>query len=367
MIWPLLAIGLLIVLTIPFSHFPSLSIRKFFTRFLQQIFLMYVVTELVNSRERLYRVMAVLLLTLFLVTIDVMAQYFWGRSIVHHTILLLGRVSGPMNHPNDLGTLLVTVLPLVLATIIACKRWIPLQVLVSLLFFLLAIALGLTSSRGAWLAFAVSMIAFGFCLGRRSLIIFTVLILLVFFWIFGMYCLSTRLDMYKDPMAHSPVMHPSLTNPFGLPAAFNVVDIFMGPSGRALYWGTAVEVIKHSPWFGCGYSAYVQALRDMHAGHEEYPHNSLLHITAELGFVGLALYGWLFVTLCLQGWRVLRTLALEWDLFVLGCGISCGILAWMIHSLLDTPWSSLQLSILLWLLIGIFMSLEFILPKRREL
>ncbi len=348
MVWPLIAIGLLIVLTIPFSHYPALSIKKFFTRFLQQIFLMYLVTQVIDSRKRLYSVLAMLLLTFFVVAVDAMVQYTWGHSIVHHKPLILGRVSGALNHPNDLGTFLVTVLPMVLALAINSRRWTARGV-ISVLFLLLIIVLGLTSSRGAWLAFAVSMLALGACLSRRRVVVLIVLLLAVFFWIFGVHCLKTRTDLYNGP--GSPV---------------SVLEAFSDPSARGLYWDTAIGVIKKYPWFGCGYNAYVQTLNDLNIGHTEYPHNSLLHITAELGLVGLVFYLWLFVALCLQGWRTICRVASLEDIRILGYGISCGILAWMIHSLLDTPWSSLQLSLLLWLMIGILLSLDIVLPTKGD-
>jgi O-Antigen ligase len=375
--WALIAIALLIVLTIPFSHYPALSLRKFFTRFLQQIFLMYWVTELVSSRKRLYGVLAMLLLTLFLVTVNVMIQYAWGESFFHHTSLIFGRVTGPMKHPNDLGTLLVTVLPVVLVLVIVSRVWIPLlagplkppgqgkmpwagMAAISILFLLLVNALGLTDSRGAWVSFAVSMMTLGVLLKSRNLIIFIILMLVMFFWVYGMHCLSTRLDIYHVPMLHGPKMHPTLFNPWGLPASFNALDLFWEPGGREFYWKTALGVIKHYPWFGCGYSAYVQTLKDLHVGHTEYPHNSLLHITAELGLAGLILYGWFFVALYLKIKNVLREISREHDLFLIGIGISSGILAWLVHSLLDTPWSSLQLGLLWWLFIGILLSLGFV-------
>ena len=366
----LTAIALLILLTIPFSHDPSLSIKKFFSRFLQQVLLMCFVTQCINTRKRLYCVLSALLLMLFFITVDVGFQYFGGVSLVHHKPLIFGRVSGSLNHPNDLGTLLVTVLPVVLVLMITYRSWIPLllgcsklkgrkaswigMVIISILFFLLLNALGLTASRGAWVAFAISIITLGFCLKRQKVTILIILILTLFFGVFGMHCLSTRIDMYK----HRPVFTDSISNPLGLPAGYNVFAVLLGPSGREFYWGTAVSVIKHFPLFGCGYSAYVQTLRDLRVGHEEYPHNSFLHITAELGFAGLILYGWFFTTLFFQMKNILKFTSSERDLFLLGCGVSTGILAWFIHSLMDTAWASYQLSVLWWLFIGILLSLK---------
>ncbi len=373
--WPLIAIGLLIVLTIPFSHYPALSLKKFFSRYLQQIFIMYAVAEIIHNRQRLYIVLATLLLMVFFVSTTALGQYIWHS---HHAAILFGRVTGPMHHPNDLGTLLVTVLPVALVLMITCRCWflslfrssqppgwqmLLIGGVIVALFLVLVTALGLTSSRGAWVAFVVSMVALGVCLKRYKLTVLIILMLVAFFWIFGMYCLSTRIDIYSVPMYHSLVMKPTWTNPWGLPAQYNALQLLFGTSGREFYWDTAVNVIKKYPWFGCGYNAYVQTLKDLQVGHTEYPHNSLLHIMAELGLVGVILYGWLFVALCLKIKNVLRVVSRERDLFLLGCGISCGILAWMVHSLLDTPWSSLQLSLLLWVLIGILISLGLIIPN----
>jgi O-antigen ligase len=365
MFWPLLAIGLLIALTIPFSHYPALSLKKFGTRFIFQVLLMCTVIQVVRSRKRLYSVLAVLFFAVFLTGVDALLQYKLGYDIVHHTAQALGRVSGSMNSANDLGTLLVTVLPVVLVLIFTKfsktqGERAPWAAVMVVLYLVLASVLGLTVSRGAWVAFAISSMALAFCFRRPKIIFSMVLMLVVFFWAFGMYCLSHRIDIYDVGMTHGPVMKPSWANPWGLPAQYHPWELLFNSSGRQSYWDKAIVVIKKYPWFGCGYSAYLKTLNDMHFSGTEYPHNSLLHITAELGIVGLLFYLWLFVALCLQAWRVLREVSGEKDLYTIGCGISCGILAWMIHSLLDTPWSSLQLSVLLWLVIGILNCLSWV-------
>ncbi len=369
MVWSLTAVALLIVLTIPFSHYPAVSLKKFVTRFLQQIFLMYLVTEIVYDRKRLYGVLSMLLLTFFIVSVDIMIQCMGGKDIFHHTALIYGRVTGPMNHPNDLGTLLVTVLPVVLVLTVTSRIWIPLlcksfnplwmgRVVISLLFLLLVVALGLTSSRGAWVAFAISMVTLGVYLKNYKLVIGMVLALGLFLGMFGMHCLNTRHDIYNFPIKQGSLI-------INQPSASNALGLLFDPNGRESYWSTSVDVIRHYPWFGCGYSAYTQTLKDMHAVHEDYPHNSLLHITAELGFAGLILYGWFFTAFWVQVKNVLDAISRERDLFLLGCGISAGILAWILHSLVDTAWASLQLGVLCWLFMGLLLSLKLLVSNNK--
>jgi O-antigen ligase len=351
---PVAAIGVLIALTIPFSQYPYVSFKKLFTRFLFQALLMFFIPEVINSRKRLRGVMTILLSVIFFVAVDCLFQYFCGYDFIHHSVINLGRVNGPMNQANDLGTLLVTVLPVVFVSILIARQRAPM----AFLFLILIGVLGLTDSRGAWFAFGLSMVALGLSLRHRKSVIFIILLLGMMVWLFGMYCLSTRVDIYQYMTpTHGPEMKPTWTNPWGLPAQYNAWQLLTAPSGRSGYWDTAMEVIKRYPWFGCGFNAYMKTVTDMNSSYMAYPHNSLLHITAELGLVGLVLYLWLFVALCWQIKNILTVVSRQRDLLLLGIGLSCGILAWLLHSLLDTPWSSLSLGLLLWIIIGILMSL----------
>jgi len=347
--WPLIIIGILIITTLPFSHAPALSLKKFFSRFLQQIFLMFAVIEVVKSPKRLYIVMVTILLTLIVVNIDTICQYFTGHSFIYHNTMIFGRLSGPMRHPNDFGTLLVTVLPVTLSLLMTSRYWVPLiighrwtkimAIVCAVVLFFLLMSLGMSASRGAWVAFVITSIGFGVYLRNFRLVGIIILTLGLFFWIFGLNCIKVRTDIS-----------------LGLSNA----ETFLNPSSRNLYWQTALDLTKHSPIFGCGYNAYIQTLKDFKMGLKEYPHNSLLHILAELGIVGLVAYLWFFSKLLFNGHRILRSIYAQKNLYVLGVGIYFGVLAWLIHSLMDTPWESLLLNILWWLMVGLLLSLPSI-------
>lgn len=348
---PLTIIGLLILVTIPWSHAPALTLKKFFSRFLQQVFLMYAIVEIVRSPKRLYRVLVFLMWTLLVVTVDVMLQYTLGHSFIFHKhTLLFQRVSGSMRHPNDLGTLLVTVLPVTITLILTRGFWMPLlfkkrflvllNLLGGILLFLILVSLGLTFSRGAWVAFIVTMIGGCIFLKKYWWTAIVVVLLSTFFWFFGVYFTNMRTDIFpKDSIEQNNIQ-------------------FLNPSQRIEYWQTAIEVIRRFPWFGCGYNTYIQTLQQLGMTPVEYPHNSLLHIATELGIFGLLMYLWFFLALFLRGMEILKTISFHHDLYLLGTGIFFGIIAWLIHSLLDTPWESLQLSLLWWFFIGLLMSLE---------
>jgi O-antigen ligase len=375
--WPLIVIALLIVFTIPFSQAPALSLKKFFSRFIQQIFLMYCVAEIINTPKRLYQVMAMFLWTLLVVNADIAVQYFRGHSFIFSNELLFQRVSGPMRHPNDLGTLLVTVIPIILSLMITRRFWMPLifkpkalivilTVLGWVLFASSVTALGLSVSRGAWVAFAITMIGYGCYLKNTRLTVGILLILTLFFWVFWVNCMNVRTDIsvrartniFKNTDTNTTdiVNHMDKTKTSTEKDLSNEKVLF-NYSSRDVYWKAAIDIMKDRPLTGCGYNAYIQKLKTMQVGHEEYPHNSLLHIGAELGIIGLLAYFWFFIALLLTVMKTLKEISFSKDLYKLGVGLCFGILAWLIHSLLDTPWESLLLNILWWTLIGVLLSL----------
>jgi O-antigen ligase len=362
--WPLLLIGGLILLTMPFSHDVALTLKKFFSRFLQQIILMYLVLEAVKTPKRFYLLLVVLVSTLLAVHLDILVQYFSGKSFIFSTPLLYGRVSGPMRHPNDLGTLLVTVIPVLLALVITRRFWTSLlfgsrfvtasTVIVGSLLFMAVMALGLTSSRGAWLAFAVTMISFGVILKKPWWTLIITGMVIVFFLGFGSYCMQTRSDISPQETSQSQIVVESESSIKD--TLHSAEKVLLNSSRRYEYWHTALEVIKQYPLFGCGYNAYIQTLKKLQLKPEEYPHNSLMQITAELGVVGLLAHLFLFVSLFWGGIKVMKTFSVNQDVYTLGIGLWLGLLAWLIHSFTDTAWQSLSLSILWWLMIGLLIS-----------
>jgi O-antigen ligase len=116
-----------------------------------------------------------------------------------------------------------------------------------------------------------------------------------------------------------------------------------------------LEVISSYPIFGCGYNAYLQTLEKSGIYPKDYAHNSLLQITAELGIGGLILHGIFFVMLFIQGYRTVRG-TMDTDQRLLVLGICTGLLAWWLHSLVDTVWQSFQLNLLWWILIGLLIN-----------
>lgn len=351
--WPLLFLGVLIILSLPWSQAPALTLKKFFSRFMQQIILMCLVKQAITTPKRLYQLMAVLLWTLLVVGIDILIQYWKGQTFIFHSEMLTGdRVTGPMRHPNDLGTLLVMVLPIVLALIVTRKSWVPLilgskwtlpmTVISVVLFTSLLIALGLTSSRGAWLAFVLISIGWSLYVRKYQWTLIIAIVLGAFLLFFGWRCIVLRTDIGLGPSTN---------------ASFQT-KVLLNPSRRFEYWHTATEVIKRHPFFGCGYNAYIQTLKKLELFPQEYPHNSLFHITAELGLLGLAGYLWLWIVLFFKGSTLLKEISSHYDLYLLGSGIYFSLLGWLIHSFTDTAWESLLLSFFWWLLVGVFLSLK---------
>jgi putative inorganic carbon (HCO3(-)) transporter len=83
-----------------------------------------------------------------------------------------------------------------------------------------------------------------------------------------------------------------------------------------------------------------------------------LELTVETGYIGVICYGWLVVTIFIQGWQTLNRLRSDRHgdgLFVIGAIASLsGMLA---HGLFDTVWYRPQVQLLWWLAIALIGSL----------
>jgi O-antigen ligase len=92
----------------------------------------------------------------------------------------------------------------------------------------------------------------------------------------------------------------SLVYSLGLESYFRIKEFGSG-SGRIFAWGHAIELIKKSPFIGCGFAceeySFIEKLTFQlwHSGHQGGVHNSYLAYTVNTGFAGLICYfGFLF-------------------------------------------------------------------------
>ena len=133
---------------------------------------------------------------------------------------------------------------------------------------------------------------------------------------------------------------------------------FFGRAGRLELWSATLQMLRHYPVFGAGLSGFADRVAPYwNANHPERfidPHNIVLNFWVETGLLGLFAFGWLLVVGCrlsLQGWRDGTP---DWRPIYLG--ILLGLVAIVVHGLVDVPYFKNDLSLEFWALAGILLA-----------
>lgn len=253
----------------------------------------------INDDSKRSKFQQLFLIAVFLVSIFGVTEYYIGNPI---TLIHVTRIKSFFGDPNSLGAFLLLTLPLIIAQFWSQPNW-RLKWIIGGILYLGIIALYLTFSRSAWLAFlgmSLPVILWG--VSRKIFpdrILRINLLLTSFILILGL--LSGIILNYFQPREH---------NDYNLTA--RVSSVAQGnDSGRSLLWSTALETFKHSPWIGYGTGSFIinfhryaskqvvlfwQLERDI-----SQVHNEFLQYLATQGLLGISIFLFLLFTLLWYG------------------------------------------------------------------
>ena len=377
------------------SRYPMLSIKGFFGKVLQSAFLYFNFIECINSKKRLKKFFIVFLISATLISINGLYQYFMGKDFIHGHLIRNGRISSSFRADNDFAAYLVVVVPILLNfsllnTINGIKKFSgiyvkkdvfspflsgnPGKAWIFIVFILSFICLGLTFSRGAWVAFALVM--FIFSVRKKRYIIINGLILILFFGLFYPRLQETRQvslivdsvrekgDTRQAPDVNGEkqgtAVSASVQKKTGILETYKEMlklGWIWGGSGRSEYWKEAIHIIKDYPFFGVGLNTYSVVGRGYKITWGGYPHNCYLQMAAETGILGLLSFLWLSGVLF---YRSFRNLAAMQDpflaMFLFGSLIGLG--GFLTHSFFDTNFYSVQLGSFMWLIMGLIVAIQ---------
>lgn len=127
---------------------------------------------------------------------------------------------------------------------------------------------------------------------------------------------------------------------------------------RQQIWTVAKELITEYPVQGIGFNSFEQAhytrAFELYSPPLEWEvpkaHNLYLNTWLEMGLLGLVSLIWLFIIVCKNAWREIRQ-----NQSVIALATLAAMTAVVVHGLLDTPYFKNDLSIIFWLIIGIFL------------
>lgn len=248
-------------------------------------------------------------------------------------------------HPNILAGALAAVSPLSLAlwtadaghlSSVVRRLW---SVVCGLSSILILAVLVLTKSRGAWLGTAVG-------LG----------IVLIYRW--------PRLRWPALSLVVLLLIAGLMIGPTQVAQALAAAPVVGGWEGRLELWSRALEAIADYPFTGIGMGTFdrVVPLRYPYvllAGAElaiPHAHNLFLQVAVDLGLPGLVAFVALLGIVLTTAVRSARAWAREQDLALQAVGLAAGLVAVLVHGLLDAAsWGS-KPAVFIWALMGLIMA-----------
>lgn len=330
---PILFFIVACVLSVIQSVFWKQSIYNFFTKTLEWFVVFFLVLEAFQTKKQIFIALGIFVFTAFSTACDGLVQYYFT-----HKDLFLGkalqpdmRITAAFKTSNGLGGYLAVVLPLVIAMSLNRSWRMYQQILFAIFSVIIFWALILTFSRGAWLAafVGVSVLAMVFFSLRHPKLVKWAVVLIVI--IFG--C------------------------SFG---AMEAIDRSDTVQWRIGVWRDSLRMIADRPVFGHGINTFMavfQSYRTAHLNEPTYAHNCYLQMTAEIGMLGMGALLWVLAVLFSSSFKKIRIFAAkDNELMLLSLGLFAGMAAYFVHCFFDTNLYTLQLSVYIWLVIGLLVA-----------
>ena len=320
----------------------ALSCEGLFLKLFELVLIFFITAEFFDSPRRIKKFFFILFIPIAILIIDIIAQSLTGFDLLRSQARIGSYIiQGPFSNSNDLAGWLLLTIPIIFS--LACLRtkdWkgvtgrftslaANMRLILSGVTILLMSCLFFTYSRGAWIAFLLSII-FLYVLKVKKTYLFIVVILVCSI-IIAMFLFAIFSETSKETLEY----------------IFKAGN--QGVSIRIQLWREAIDIIKDHPFFGCGLNTYATVAPGYKLTETTgfYPHSSYLRMAAESGLLGLGAFIWILITLFKTSLANLRKINEGFYSALLG-GLLTGLFAFLIHSFVDTNIYSLQLGILMW-------------------
>lgn len=282
------------------------------------------------SRRDLQRLIDAFILSAIAVSLIALYQFLFTNYVIIGEGVR--RVLAVYGSPNNLALYLDRALPLAIAlALFDGARW--RRGAYALAVILIALAVYLTYSRGAYLGLAAGLLLIGWLSGRRVRLAVAALVGI------GLIALI----------------------PFSQTARFQ--SLFQEGTGTGFFrvsvWQSGIAMIRDHPVFGVGldnflyeYPKYIQpdAWREPNLSH---PHNIVLDFWVRLGFLGMAALAWMLWEFYRKGIKELRGTQRA-----LAIGLLASMTAALAHGMIDAAYFYVDLAFVWMLTVGVMMQLE---------
>ena len=340
--WAVLVLVLWSMVSLFWSDHPHEAAREFRIVILESSLFYGLVRSLVRVRHDAWRLVDAWVLGAGLVALIGICQWAFGQGII--TTEGVWRVTALYGSPNNLALYLERVFPLALTMAVCCSsslrvrgtesgwRWIA----YSLAAIVMAVALSLTYSRGAWiLGVPAALLFLAAVRGRRAFaVVVGVLIVaaVVVILILGAGRFGSLLNSEEG-------------------------TTFL----RLQLWQSSWSMVGDHPVLGVGLDNFLYDYRTRYVlptAWEEFslshPHNLLLDFWLRLGFPGLLWLGWVLALFFRRAWHVYgRSRLMPGADQLLILGLMAGMVSFLAHGLVDAAFFLVDLGFVFMLMVAL--------------
>lgn len=305
------------LLSIPFSYWPGGSLLFVFDLYLKSVLVFLLLSQVVNTLERLKQVAWVLSFVAIPVALSGLQHFLTGNFLLLDNVSseekrIVGFDAPLTQNPNDLALMLNLILPLTVALFSISKSR-SLRLILLCCISLDVATIIATFSRGGFITLAVTLVMSLWGLWRRqqkratALLLFSLLVVAPFLP-----------SSYVDRLS-------------------TITDINADPTGSAqTRWAdtqSALQYISRHPLVGAGVGMNYLGLNEIRGSGWQGIHNVYLEYTIELGIPGLLLF-LLLLGGCIRSMSaVQRQSVFSGDLYFLAEGIRISLIAFAVAAL----------------------------------
>jgi O-antigen ligase len=300
---------------------------------------LFIAADLVRTPRRLRWLLGTTLASVLLISVDGLVQVATGMDVLARMPAgdmpgHFHRLSAAFHHANEFAVYGVSLLPVCLALALGADPMGRGRLLGWTATALLSAALLLTFSRPAAVALAISLSAFWVI--RRA---WKTLAALAAASVAGYFLLPSAVRAW---VASQPSWFDALVQPL-----------------RKEIWHAALQMIAAHPVTGVGVNTFVlnyaRYKLPSDAQQAAYGHNLYLHLTAEIGLLGLAAFGFLLARAA-GAWRRLLA-SREPGVAAIAAGVGCGVVGFLAIGLLESSLQSSRTNVWFWLWLGVLFGL----------
>lgn len=299
----------------------------------------FVGLNLLKNSQQFKKLTSIYIFMIFLISVYGIYQYIIGVEIPSSWIdsayetYIRTRVYSIIGSPNVLGSFLAMSIPIVLP--LALNE----RILVKRIYYWTVVicsilALGFTFSRGAWLAFLLSMLIYAFFIDKRVFVMIFAIILSI------------------------PILAPSIMNRILYTLSPQYAQS-SAKGGRIVRWIKAFELFKENFLFGVGFGRFGGAVAKRNIADAFYVDNFYLKSAVEMGAIGLIVMIITFAAGIVFAARVIKYLKSK-ELKMISTGFLIGLITVLIHNLFENIFEVPMMTTYFWLFLGFIFALQYI-------